>query len=646
MSEKVTAYDISYLQENPYENITDRIILDNVIKAQPRKDSSFVIYDRIKSFLGIQRNPSEHDIQTNKKKNALTFKEWLEASEKLDELDQNVLWKNTSESEMYDYQLLQDQMNAMKEYRLSKNYEKLLHIIRTCWRRDFARMNNDNLYSVCHVGTKKLISEYNNECTACLDALVSTECDLDDHYILDVLMESKRKYGRTAITMSGGGTFGMMGIGVFATLLEHDLCPKIIAGSSGGSIVCSIVCTKTPEELKEILSNIFDTSFKIFQMENDTDSMYLHLSRLLKYGVWFDNTNLQETMKRFLGNMTFKEAFNKTGRILNVTVSSATVHDQPTLLNYLTAPNVLIWSAVCASCSLPVVFASSTVYEKNMETGEIYEWSNPSLKFVDGSINSDLPIVRLSEMFNVNHTIACQVNPHISPWIKVFSGENDTRWKKLFHGISKFVAFEISHYCDILTEMGIFLNLATKIKQLFTQSYTGDITILPEIQLGEQPKILINPTPSFMWEVILRGARATWSKLEMIKDQYTVEFALDKSISILKSRVVFEKGTIKRHNSLYTTSPGNIFFNDENLSPLSSRTNIAALKRKPKQEKRNSLRYEHSFESLLYQSPKKETKVRKNHSKSFSYTQLRRRESSESTGKRDISSSSKVEGEF
>lgn len=638
MSEKVTAYDISYLQENPYENITERLLLDHADKVEPRHSPSLSFIDRIKTFFNYVDTVSEHDTFLAKKENAVTYKEWLEASEKLDELENNILWKNTPESDLYDYKLLQDQLDEMRNAKANKDYELILYLIRSFWKRDFAGINNDKLYSVCHVGTKKLISDYNTECVECLETLVSSECDLDDQYILDVLTESKRKYGRTAITMSGGGTFGMMGIGVFATLLEHELCPKIVAGSSGGSIVCSIVCSKTPDELKSILSNIFESSFKVFQMDNGTDSMYTYLSRLLKYGVWFESTNLQETMKGFLGNMTFKEAFNKTGRILNVTVSSATVHDQPTLLNHLTAPNVLIWSAVCASCSLPVVFASSTIFEKNMETGEIHEWSNPSLRFVDGSINSDLPIQRLSEMFNVNHTIACQVNPHISPWVKHFSGEIGTGWKKAFHSFSNFISLEISHYCDIFTELGVFVNLSTKIKQLLVQSYTGDITILPEIHFGEQPKILINPTPDFLWQVILRGARATWSKLATIRDQYAVEFALDKHISILKSRVFFKRRKSGRNNSLYITNH-EFIPNEENLSPFSSRTNISGLKKKSRPEHKTVLKYEHSFESLHYY-PKKEARARKKHSRSFSYTQLRRRESfTENATKRDIASS-------
>ena len=35
-----------------------------------------------------------------------------------------------------------------------------------------------------------------------------------------------------------------------------------------------------------------------------------------------------------------------------------------------------------------------------------------------GSIQSDLPMQRLSEIFNVNHFIVCQVNPHIVPVLR------------------------------------------------------------------------------------------------------------------------------------------------------------------------------------------------------------------------------------
>lgn len=51
--------------------------------------------------------------------------------------------------------------------------------------------------------------------------------------------------GRTALMLSGGAIMGMYHIGVVQALIEADLMPKIIAGSSAGSIIASIIATHT-----------------------------------------------------------------------------------------------------------------------------------------------------------------------------------------------------------------------------------------------------------------------------------------------------------------------------------------------------------------------------------------------------------------
>lgn len=86
------------------------------------------------------------------------------------------------------------------------------------------------------------------------------------------------------------------------------------------------------------------------------------LARFLKDGVLMDIKVLQNFLKRNLGNLTFQEAYDKTGWILNVSVSSIHQKDIPRLLNYVTSPHVLIWSAVSASCAIPKVFESVELY--------------------------------------------------------------------------------------------------------------------------------------------------------------------------------------------------------------------------------------------------------------------------------------------
>ncbi len=45
-------------------------------------------------------------------------------------------------------------------------------------------------------------------------------------------------------------------------------------------------------------------------------------------------------MQALIGNWTFLEAYERTGRVLNVTVSPADTNEPPRLLNYLTTPQV------------------------------------------------------------------------------------------------------------------------------------------------------------------------------------------------------------------------------------------------------------------------------------------------------------------
>lgn len=59
--------------------------------------------------------------------------------------------------------------------------------------------------------------------------------------------------------------------------------------------------------------------------------------------------------------------YEKTGRIINITVTPSNNTDYPSLLNYLTAPHVLVWSAALASCAIPGVFAPVELIAKDKQ---------------------------------------------------------------------------------------------------------------------------------------------------------------------------------------------------------------------------------------------------------------------------------------
>lgn len=486
-------------------------------------------------------------------KSAITYNRWAEISLQLDEVLGNNDWKLNPESNLYDYDLIFNNLQEMRDARLAKDYKLLLYLIRTKWMRNLGNMGNIDLYRHSHIGTKRLIEEYIEECKISLHYLISDEAvNLDDRYLLGMLIQTRKNIGRTALVLSGGSTFGIFHIGVLITLLDQNLLPRIVSGSSAGSIIASILCCHTNEETMELLVTITDRKFNIFGESDDDNQPKLKkllklLGHFIKYGTFFDISGLQETTLDFLGDLTFREAYNRTGKILNITVSPASAHEQTRLLNYLTAPNCLIWSAVCASCSLPGCFPSTSIYEKDTRTNEIHEWNNDvTMKYVDGSVDNDLPITRLLEMFNVDHIIAVQVNPHVIPMLKVsvssvggeIENEFNTKIRDTLNNCYDFVTSEIIHYLLILSELNIHKNLCGKLITLLSQSYSGDVTILPDLTLSDFLKIFENPTPEFLLDFTFRGARATWPKLTVIHNHCGVEFALDKAISVLRGKLI------------------------------------------------------------------------------------------------------------
>ena len=489
---------------------------------------------------------------SSQKKHAISYDQWNDIASRLDDLTGLSEWKTIDESSLYNYKLLQDLTIRMRHLRTTHDYHRLLYLIRTKWVRNLGNMNNVNLYRHSHTGTKQIIHDYLEESQAVLTALIH-QSNMNDHYLLGILQQTRRNIGRTALVLSGGSTFGLFHIGVLAALFESDLMPKVISGSSAGAIVASIFCVHTTQEIPSLLTNVLNMEFNIFNDDNSkspNENLLIKISRFCQNGTWFNNQPLINTMLSFLGNLTFREAYNKTGKILNITVSPASIYEQPKLLNNLTAPNVLIWSAVCASCSLPGVFPSTPLFEKDPHTGKIKEWGATNLhlsnmKFMDGSVDNDMPISRLSEMFNVDHIIACQVNIHVFPLLK-FSNtcvggeiekEITARFRNQVTKIFKFFSDETIHFLDILKELEFHPYLMTKLKHLFLQQYSGNVTILPDLSMvGQFHEVLKNPSQLFLLHQTTLGARATWPKISMIQNNCGQEFALDKAITFLRRK--------------------------------------------------------------------------------------------------------------
>jgi len=82
---------------------------------------------------------------------------------------------------------------------------------------------------------------------------------------LEFFAETRHSYGRTALLLSGGATFGRFHIGLIKALYEQDLMPRIICGSSVGSLIGAFICSRSIKELPQVID--VDTYIDKPQME-------------------------------------------------------------------------------------------------------------------------------------------------------------------------------------------------------------------------------------------------------------------------------------------------------------------------------------------------------------------------------------------
>jgi TAG lipase/steryl ester hydrolase/phospholipase A2/LPA acyltransferase len=347
--------------------------------------------------------------------------------------------------------------------------------------------------------------------------------------------ETRHAYGRSALLLSGGATLGLYHAGVMKALHDNGVLPKIVSGSSVGSIFAAILGTKTDEEFKDV---VVPGKIQFSFFPSHKGALWRRLKRFLTLGYFMDIGILQECVRANVGDYTFAEAYARTGRVINIIVAPPNNSKElPVLLNYLTAPDVLIWSAACASCAIPLVYAPVELFCKDIVTGEIVPYFAEGVKWWDGSVSSDLPMHRLSELFNVNHFIVSQVNPHVLPFIFTGNSKNN-----VFHNLAYALGNELRTVSLIWYDMisTVFPYLKTFVN-IASQKYSGDVTLYPAVEPGEFFKILTNPTEDRFRECVRKAELYTFRKLAMIKNHCDIEFTLDECVRKIRSEMILKE---------------------------------------------------------------------------------------------------------
>lgn len=529
--------------------------------------ASLVVYSAASAALRACYNSKDEQVQQRrairrKMAASKSYFEWSINATKLDTIDgtdDEARWR--SETKLYDRRLLEEKVAHLRSVRSTSNA--------TVTERIFA-VRADLLRNLGNVASAALhehfpvvpgpIREYIDEVREHLEDITnSTELPLAEKSAF--LKETRHAFGRTALVLSGGGALGTFHLGVIKALLEHRLLPRVLAGSSVGAVVCAITATRTDSELSALLEDISSFDLTLFShaalpvpaASSTAGKLLLGPSSMQ---VNEDPEQLVKRLRHLLGDMTFVEAYTHTSRVLNLSVSAAGGNEPPRLLNYLTAPHVVVWSAVACSSAFPGLPQPRELLARSV-TGELVRFADSNAAGInkvindelnnkpnggggvgasgcatptatptntgwrDGSLEDDLPMRGLSEMFGVNHFIVSQTTPYIIPFLNL---------KKSLGVAGQLAEAEIKHRCRQALEILPRWKWPARWLRAFSQPWEGDVTIALPNAAAQLSKGILGPSRSSLLQAVRQGELSTWAKISAIQCNCGIEATLDACI--------------------------------------------------------------------------------------------------------------------
>jgi NTE family protein len=450
---------------------------------------------------------------------AESYAQWYMLAAEHDRLTGADIWRESDESRMYDFANIEIRLKRLRRLRKKGDDYGLLFALHEGIHGNMAGMGQAKLYQRARCGTKVLIEEYIREIRDSLEYLSPREFEgIPWAERIEFFQRASHCYGRSALMLSGGGTLGYFHFGVLKALIEQKLCPTVISGASAGAFVAAVVGTRTDQEYLEL----FEDNYLARSLTQNNSNIKIGFGATSSV----DMRAIKREMARSIPDMTFLEAYERTGRAINITISPSESRQTSRLLNHIASPNVTIRSAVLASSAIPGIFPSVQLQARNVN-GEIKPYL-PSRRWIDGSFSQDLPAKRLARMYGVNHFVVSQVmpglgrEPNLRPGVrKISSDAAVAATKEIVRGCLGFV----QRYTAVGPRMGVALNT---LNALIDQRFTGDINIFPGYGASSLGMLLKMLSEEEMTELIRAGERGTWPKIPAIRTTTRIGRTLDR----------------------------------------------------------------------------------------------------------------------
>lgn len=468
--------------------------------------------------------------------------------------------------------------------------------------RNLGNISTPRLFNRAFAGTKILIEDYVTQVAFAISYIATIPTTpagegksegwtpgFGSQAKLDLLHDTRQAFGRSSLVLQGGSIFGLCHLGVVKALHLRGLLPRIITGTATGALIAALVGVHTEDELLDFLNgdginlSAFDAgkrkgNNKIVK-EGSWETLKRRIRRFWNEGYFLDVGVLEELVKANVGNSTFEEAYNRTKRVLNITVATTGQGGVPNLLNYLTAPNVvsvvhekniygdstnfshqLIWSAAVASNAASTTFyGSAPILMCKDSTGAIVPWQAAATTALHPSKPSSRkgrssPLTRCAELFNVNHFIVSQARPYLVPFLQsdvhgpsplALTHHTSTSLAALTHVVLRLLTLEIHHRLSQLDSLSL---LPSSIRRFLIDEHVpaASVTLVPSLSFGDFVRLLETPTKKTLDYWIQRGERSVWPAVGALKVRFAVESELDRGYQFVRKR---KAGGLRRRGS-------------------------------------------------------------------------------------------------
>jgi len=378
------------------------------------------------------------------------------------------------------------------------------------------------------------------------DVLEKQREELSKRYTL--VKRMKQNVGHTALMLSGGGAQTMYHLGSIKALVESGVYEHIhvISGTSGGSISAAMCAIKTPAELlTDICVRTVSTDYMLTGEQKKQNVRWFPTAfdmgaYFIKNRIVVDGDEFKRCCDFYFKDITFEEAYEMTRKHVCITVTASRATSgkgmQRLLLNHISTPNVTLASAVRASCAVPGFFTAATLMIKDSRGKEV-PFEVDGVEWIDGSVQADIPVKRISTLFNVSNYVVCQTNFHVVPFIhKSHHPSINSLYWKLF----QFCMNDAGNRLAALSQFGLLPKLfGNDLSKMFRQRYYGDLTLVPKFTTAHKfgLSILSNPTEKDMDVYLQGGQEAAWPFIRSLQEMLHLERSIDKCLNDLGDRL-------------------------------------------------------------------------------------------------------------